>query len=333
MTFQLPPSLGYFIQRDTRKEGREPPWFDHDALARHFSCNISLNPSCSYLREIYIYIYIFFFFWLYSMAKFLGLALNPCHSSDNARSLTRWATRELQREILLNKWFREVRPFTQDDQHVTSWWRMRHQIKTNIPQTAVIPITLWLMYQATGQSENAQFLSLLLWLEPRRPQHCCTEQRPWDLGAEVWGSCSAWPALLCIYFVSFWSVTIFIRSHNLVHKHVPLFSREIKSRTTSFLLAGNTMSYVGNLESLSLTHQGLCPKSSSTLPWSPSLSQRLHGVVVGTSGSQIKMTWIQVLALQLTVWVGGDDWTFIWLFLPRKWSWWWKPYNLLKELL
>ena len=45
----------------------------------------------------------FFYGCTHSMQKFLGQGSNLHHSSDNARSLTHWATRELQQNILYNR--------------------------------------------------------------------------------------------------------------------------------------------------------------------------------------------------------------------------------------
>ena len=41
------------------------------------------------------YFYLFIFGRTHGVLKFLGQGLIPCHSSDNARSLTCWTTREL----------------------------------------------------------------------------------------------------------------------------------------------------------------------------------------------------------------------------------------------
>ena len=54
---------------------------------------------CSALQSCWLPGFFFFFFGFFGrtcgMQKFLGQRLNPCHSSDSARSLTHCTTREL----------------------------------------------------------------------------------------------------------------------------------------------------------------------------------------------------------------------------------------------
>ena len=51
---------------------------------------------------------VFIFGWACLMWKFLGQELNLSHSSDNAGSLTRWATGELQFSLVLNLMCRHI---------------------------------------------------------------------------------------------------------------------------------------------------------------------------------------------------------------------------------
>ena len=47
-----------------------------------------------------IQLFVCLFGHAYSIQKFPGQGLNPCHSNDNAKSLTCWATRELLHSII-----------------------------------------------------------------------------------------------------------------------------------------------------------------------------------------------------------------------------------------